>query len=125
MYSNLTTYNKFSVLTKPVILYDKTYEIKSNILCKSLLKYYQKNIPVYLYLNGEYHPTGKISEVSGTEVSVSMMDNQYGYFMQRMLYYAVDYHLVAKGVGQISYDAKTIIGFRLSKLIIADYTKWF
>jgi archaellum component FlaF (FlaF/FlaG flagellin family) len=126
MRNNYTTViNKFSTLTRPVELYDTAFHINQYALINALSKYQAHNSSVYLLSNSQLYLVGYVYDVYNTEATVDLLDNSYGSFVQRMLYHAVNYKLIARGLGQVSYDQKTLLGFKISHILISSYTKWF
>lgn len=123
--NNLAVINKFSTLTRQVELYDPSYNVNKYALSIALSRYQAKFSKVYLLSNKQLYVVGNVYEVYNTEATVDLLDNSYGSFVQRMLYHAVDYKLIARGLGQVSFDKSSLIRFTISQLIITDYTKWF
>lgn len=123
--SNLVVINKFSTLTRPVELYDPSFSVSQNSLNNALITYQIASAKVYLLVNDQFHLAGKMHDTYLGETTVDLLDNMYGSFVQRMLYHAVDYKLLAKGLGQVSNDTNALLGFKINQLIITNYTKWF
>lgn len=125
MYKNLVAINKFSTLTRTVELYDSTFDVNKYTLSNALIKYCLKTPKVYLLSGDQLYLVGKIYEVYNNDATVDLLDNSYGSFVQRMLYHAVDYKLLARGLGQVSINHQDLLGFTINQLIITNYTKWF
>jgi hypothetical protein len=123
--NNVIVVNKYSTLTRQVELYDTLYHIKDNALIAAMYRYLNTSNHVHLLSGDQYHLAGYIHALSGNEVTVDLLDNSYGSFVQRMLYHAVDYKLVARGLGQVSGNGKDLLGFKINNLFITSYTKWF
>ena len=123
--NNLVVINRYSTLTRQVELYDSTYSIKDGAITAAIYRYLNTSNHVHLLSGEQYHLVGYVYSLSGNEVTVDLLDNSYGSFVQRMLYHAVDYKLVAMGLGQVSYNGNDLLGFKINNLFITNYTKWF
>lgn len=122
---NLVAINKYSTLTCQVELQNSDYLVNQYALNKALSNYYDRNLGVFLFVNDQHHLVGNIFSINAKSATIDLLDNAYGAFVQRMLYHAVNYKLVAVGLGQVSNDQKSLLGFKVNKLVITDYTKWF
>jgi len=116
--------DRFDILTKEVLIEGQQFELSPTNIANELLKYYAKNKPVYLNINNQLEPVGKLIFVRGLEATVEMEDNMHGRFVRHMLYRAVDYNLSISGMGRAVTDDR-LSNFKINKVIITDFVRWF
>lgn len=121
---NLVIYNKYSFLRGVVEIDSTDFTTNRYSVTRELLRKYQCNPAVMLKVNDEYKQAGNIASVYGNEITIELLDNSYGSFVQHMLYRAVDYKLVASVLGQVTSDNK-LACIKITRLVITQYTKWF
>ena len=127
MASSYISYSQYDNLTKAVEFNSSQFDITAKNLQNELVKYYAKRLPVYLDL-GKNHtelcPAGTITSIYNNTVSIKLLDNQYGRFVREMLYKAIDLNVSVVGLGQVS-QSETLKKFKINRLVITNYVKWF
>lgn len=127
MASSYISYSQYDSLTKAVEFNSSQFDITAKNLQNELVKYYAKRLPVYLDL-GKNHtelcPAGTITSIYNNTVSIKLLDNQYGRFVREMLYKAIDLNVSVVGLGQVS-QSETLKKFKINRLVITNYVKWF
>lgn len=127
MASSYISYSQYDSLTKPVEFNSSQFNIAAKNLQNELFKYYAKRLPVYLDLGknqNELCPAGTLTGVYNNTVSIQLLDNQYGRFVREMLYKAIDLNVSVVGIGQIS-QTEILKKFKINRLVITNYVKWF
>lgn len=127
MASSYISYSQYDSLTKPVEFNSSQFNIAAKNLQNELLKYYAKRMPVYLDLGKSYTdlcPAGTLTRVYNNTVSIQLLDNQYGRFVREMLYKAIDLNVSVVGLGEIS-QTEILKKFKINRLVITNYVKWF
>ena len=125
MHNNLLVVNRYSCLTRQLELYDPTYTVNDNVMIAAAYRFLNQTNQVHLFSGDQYHLVGYVYDIQDKFVTVDLLNNSFGAFVQRMLYHAVDYRLVARGLGQVSHTTNSLLGFKINTLFITDYTKWF
>ena len=127
MASSYISYSRFDSFKKAVEFNSTQFNIAPKTLHNELIKYYAKNLPVYLDLgksHDEFHPVGRLSSVFQNIIMVDLLDNQYGRFVREMLYKAIDINVSVTGLGYIK-DTDRLYNFKINQIIITNYVRWF
>ena len=117
----ILTNGKYDTLSGKVETFN--WDIPSN-LNNELIKYYANNKPVCLRMDNKFFEIGHVVYVNNLDVVVEIHRNKkYSDFLRHMLYRAIDYKIIAQGLGQV--QGSSISKFKVSRLVITNYVKWF
>lgn len=115
------TYGKYNTLSGEVRLLDGS--VPHN-LKNQLIKYYALQLPVCIRMDNGFYDIGRISCLPTTSVIIDITyQNPHACFVRHMLYRAVDYNIVAMGLSDITSD--NLDNFKITRLVISNYSKWF